>query len=326
MDSSSPTPTLALGGGLLKIAFGALAVGLFAVIFATFGASESRADITWLSPDDRSPTDRFESALHDLGHDDVGTYDLNGNRVYFSSLTDGADPAVIARRYQQAMVDQGLNDEVFDGLQDERQRQRLRTGITGGLTPIAWSTDHIALAGAIPTNYAESDDELIENFAQADSRSDLFRGHRYIEISRQADASNTRIVATWSDGSFDLDRMVPNSDVQGQSFDPRFPTCPGCTRLMRFADDPDESRIELSYLSPQTPLETRRFYLSRLGEEGWQRHPLGAGLDRLTQLVDLPLPDGQSDRFHQGDQTLTVTYRNDPGSDQTLAHLSITDR
>ncbi len=311
---------------LKKVALSATALALFALVLATFGASETRADITWLDPVAPSGTDRFETALHDLGHSDIGTYELNGNRVYFSTTVADASPTEVAHRYQRALVQQGLNDEVFDGIDPDTLEQRLRTGITGGLTPLAWTPEHIALAGAIPSNYAESDAELLANFADASSRSDLFRGHRYIEISRQPDAAHTRIVASWSDEDFDLDRMIPDDDLRSLSADLDLPICPGCTRLMQFADHDNPAQLELSFLSPLTQDDTREYYLHHLRKQGWQRHPLGEGLDRLTSVANISLPSGHSDRFHRSGHTLTATYQRDPHNQQTLVHLSQSDR
>ncbi len=324
--SSSPVSNTSLMWTASKLAGCAVVIAALAIGFSIFATSESQADIAWLSPFERSSSERFDAALENLGHDEVERYDLDGNTVYFSTNSTYDSPRRAMVDYQEEFRRQGLNDRVYLDIVSDEFQARTETSLTGGLAPLAISDQHVTLGGVITANEAEDGDGLLENLADAHSAHDLFRGHRYIEITRERDQSRTTIVATWSDDDFDYQRMDPMADVGDQGYDSIVPPCPGCVRLSRFADDnPDRAdRRTLSYSGPRSVDDTRRYYVQALAQQGWERESMDSALDRITPVVGLSLPEAVSDRYRRGDEQLLLTFTPDErtGDSLTLASYS----
>lgn len=328
--SADERPSLFRTG--LKLLFcGALiaAIGFAIAVLGTTGSvSESHADVAWLSPFERSHTERFNAALDHLGHDEPQRYDLNGNVVYFSTNTSRKSPRQLMAEYQEEFQNQGLNDRIYVDLDQREYPQRIETALTGGLVPFAISDEQIALRGMITANKATSSEELAEVHQEADSLGELFRGHRYIEISRPSDSRHTSIVASWSDEAFDYERMIPGSRATGQGFDSTVPSCPGCTRLNRFADDnpATSNRSTLSFIGPRGLQETRDYYIRTLAHHGWSRQgldePIHALEDQFGFSVAAP---GTSDVFYRQGERLTLTFTTDQQTGHTLTLASHTD-
>ncbi len=303
-----------------KLAACAAIVATIAVVFSTFGSSESQADIAWLSSVERSQSERFDAALENLGHDEVERYDLDGNTVYFSAHSSYKRPRQLMVEYQEEFRRQGLNDRVFTGIVDSELEDRIETSLTGGLAPLAVSDHHVTLGGVVTANEAGDADDLRENLDAAEEIHDLFRAHRYIEITRSPDQQRTTVVATWSDDAFDYRRMDPLAGEGDQGYDTIVPSCPGCVRLSRFADDnPGHiDRRVLSFLGPRSIEDTRRFYAETLAARGWERESMDAALDVIAPLVDLSLPDATTDRYRRGDEELMLTFTTDDRTGESL--------
>ena len=312
------------GAKLLGCGFLIATIGFVITTFDLSGdISESQADISWLSPFERSNTDRFGEALENMGHRDAERYELNGNTVYFSTTTSRKQPAQLMAEYQEEFRRQGLNDRIYVDLDADEQDDRTETALTGGLIPLAMTDDFVALGGVITANKASDSSELVENYSDSDDKHDLFRAHRYVEISRQADSRHTSVVASWSDEDFDHRKMIAGDD-SAQGYDTVVPPCPGCTRLSRFAeDDPNlGGRVDMSFIGPASIERTRAFYAQALAQAGWQRESLNQEFHDLQQWFHIDLPDGETDLFRRGDDELKLTYRTDQPTGETITMAS----
>lgn len=314
----------------LKLAICGASIFAIAFIIAVVGTKEpiqtSHADLTWLSPFERSKTERFETALTRLGHNEPARFNLNGNTVFFSHNTSRKQPRQVAAEYQEEFVRQKLNKQVFTRLDAQNEDDRNFTALTGGLVPLAITNERIVLGGVVARNNASTPEELLQNMASRDGVTDLFRAHRYIEISRPKNSRHTSIVATWSDEAFELERMNPASRAASGAFDPIVPSCPGCTRLTRFADENPGTaeRVEIAFTGPQTLEETRYFYQQTMAREGWRPAGFNADLSRVEQLVDIERPEGNSLVFSRDGIELMLSFLPDPRTGQTLTLATYT--
>ena len=330
MNGSEDDTGSLLWTGVKLLGCGALiaAIGFAIAVLGTSGTvAESHADVAWLSPFERSNTERFDTALEHLGHDEAQRFNLNGNTVYFSSNTSRKSPRQVMAEYQEEFRNQGLNDRIYVDLADEDAIHRAKTALTGGLVPFAISGEKIALRGVVTANNARSNEELAEAHRHADSLDELFRAHRFIEITRPSNSQNTSIIATWSDETFDFERMIPGSHATGQAFDATVPSCPGCTRLTRFADDnPNSShRATLSFIGPRSLEETRTFYLRALAQDGWSRRDIDKPLHKLQDKFGIAIDtQGTTDVFHRRGEQLTLSFTPDEQTGQTLTLASHT--
>lgn len=309
------------GAAIAAIAFG------IAVFGSPSGVSESHADLVWFSSFERSNSDRFESALQRLGHDEPKSYTLNGNRVYFSATTSLKTPEELLYDYQEEFRRQGLNDRVYGAIRPHEESDRTLTGLTGGLVPMAISSERVLLGGMVTTNHARDAEALLQNAADAAEVSELFRGHRYVEIIRTPDRRHSSIVATWSDEDFDYGAMKPGNESARSDFDPEVPSCPGCTRLTRFAEDGHGSgRVDMAFAGPQGPYETLDFYRHAMAQRGWALSEIGSHMDHLEDLFDMELEEGVALTLVRDGQELVLVSTPDPATGHTLTVASRSGR
>lgn len=326
--NGSEKPGISLWWTLLKLSGCGIVIAAIGFVITTFDLSgdisESKADVSWLSPFKTSNTEGFDSALDNLGHGDAERYDLNGNTVFFSTNTTRKQPGQVMAEYQEEFRRQGLNDRVYADLDTDEEYERTQTALTGGLIPLAVTDDYVALGGVLTNNEASDSADLMANYDDADDVHELFRAHRYVEISREADSRHTSVIASWSDEDFDHRRMIPGDETSAQGYDSVVPPCPGCTRLSRFADDdPNRAeRVEMSFIGPASIERTRTFYARALAEAGWQRESLNQEFYDLEQWFRFDIPDGETDQFRRGDDELTLTYRTDRPTGETITMAS----
>ncbi len=325
-SSPSPIARTALKLGICGAVI--FAIGFSIAVVGTSGTvSVSHADVAWFSPFERTNSERFETSLDKLGHDEPRRFNLNGNTVFFSTATSRKMPRQLMAEYQEEFRRQGLNDQIYVDLSAEQADARTFTSLTGGLVPLEIRDDQIVLGGVLTANKASTPQELMKNMMEADNPDDLFRAHRYIEITRSPDRRHTSIVSSWSDEAFDYSRMRPGSRAEGQIYDHVVPPCPGCTRLTRFADDnPAEAdRVDLAFLGPRSIDETRDFYYRTLVGDGWVFDEVAARMEKLEEFIDLEVPLGEAMTFQRGNQQLTLIVMPDPRSGQTMTLATHTD-
>lgn len=312
--------SLKISGCALSVAAIAWGVGVFT---PQGEVASSHADTAWLSPFKRSNTERFNTALEKLGHPEPRRYDLNGNTVYFSTTTSLKTPQELLLDYQDEFVRQGINQDTFTALAPADEEARLLNALQGGLSPIAISPDHIALAGVLTKNRADSPEALRDDYLGTDNPHELFRAHRYIEISRDPDRRHTEVVASWSDEAFDYSRMVPGNDADHQAFDALVPACPGCTRLTRFADEnPGTHQVDLTFASPASADTLIHFYDQALPSRGWSLADEGDAIALASEFFELP-ETGHTRRYTGPDNLgLTLVFQRDARTGHTLVHAA----
>lgn len=160
-----------LGKNLLRIL---LTVGLVCAIAAAFlvlnpssqgdgglGVESSQADVLWMTPFERTNTQKFAGALQDLGHEPPRAYDLNGNDVYFSTRTTYKSPERLVEEYQRAFVEQGLNSRMWMQSTDQfsrlkgsealrkRYRERSEASVNGEILPAVVRDDYMSMTGMV---------------------------------------------------------------------------------------------------------------------------------------------------------------------------------
>ena len=329
-EKQSPTSSL-FRTGLKLGGCGALIVAIafgFAVFTTDGTVSESHADIAWLSPFERSNTETFQDSLQRLGHHDPSRYDLNGNTLFFSTQSSRKPPREVMVEYQEEFRRQGLNDRIYTSIRPEEADARHFTGLTGGLVPLAISDTQVILGGVVTRNRASNTSELLDNAAGIEDPEDLFRAHRYIEITRGSDSRHTSIVASWSDEAFNYHRMVPGSPAAGQSFDPEVPPCPGCTRLTRFADDNPSTgeRADLAFIGPRSVPDTRAFYEDALSRRGWAPGEFSAALDDVEEHFHIPLPTAEALVLYRDDREITLAFLPDFETGETITFATYNQR
>lgn len=305
------------------------AIGLAIGILGTDGTvNESHADIAWLGSFERSNTDRMLTALDRLGHEEPARFNLNGNTIFFSDHTSRKTPRELMLEYQEEFRRQGLNDRVYHSMKSDEEDARNFTGLTGGLVPIAVSDNQVILAGVVTANRAKDSQGLIENVQNAQDYDKLFRGHRYIEMTRSHDSRHTSIVASFSDEAFEYERMTPGSTAAGQVYDEVVPPCPGCTRLTRFADDNPRTaeRVDIAFIGPRTLDETRSFYVQTLFQQGWRPLGIDTSLREMEAHFEIPRPTGEALILSRGSKELTLAFLPDFETGETITFGTYTGR
>lgn len=305
-------------GGLVvaiaKIACSIAVIWMVAFVITVFdgdGAiSESQADIFDFSFGQKPNQVRFNEALESMGHPEPQVFDLNGNIVNFSVNYRNERPVDVARRYQEQFVDRGLNDRVYNSLGPATSQDRLLTRLTGGITPIEVSPDRIVMAGMMTDNIALEPDDLWGDLMSTDEL-DLFRGHRWIEILRDPDASKTTVLASWSD-DFSYEKMLPEdgqrrAGTTGRSFDPDVPACPGCTRIHHFADKQDpkgyRSNIFVTTMGQDQMID---FYRRAMSQRGWTLSETQEAHEKIQQFVTHGADAMKKLRFEKDEQYLQI--------------------
>jgi hypothetical protein len=259
--------------------------------------SDSHADIIDLASSGAPSNEkRFLRAMKSVGHDDLHTYEVNGNRVHVSTRRLDASPRRAMRDYQRAFVQRGLNDEAYNELTSHESMARRHTMLTGGIVPTATSPHRVVMQGVLTRGRPQSHGDLVErlnaNLADRDDASpmtSLFEGFRWIEIEEMPRSNRSRAVAIWSDDDIDYDAMSPSSMSQDDGVvDPRVPQCADCQRVHQFSDVQHEGAHETYiFTSEQSRRQLRRFYRDRLEEGGWEKSRSTPLFERLKDHVEL---------------------------------------
>lgn len=170
--------TRQIGGALLKIGVTFAIVLTVAGSVVTLspssdekvGVNSSRADILWMTESARSNTERFASALDDLGHSAPRVYDVNGNTLYSSERVSRKSPAQILRAYQHEFVEQGVNSRAHTTSrrtlaaleQTESVRKRIdaisEAAMNGEIVPTSTARNVVSMSGVLLETKAGSSD------------------------------------------------------------------------------------------------------------------------------------------------------------------------
>ncbi len=318
---------------LLKIAAAALVIVGIAVAVVVTGpdgkVADSQADIYDLGLGFGRPgiQKRFGKALEQLGHDKPQAYDLDGNTIYFSVNYVDARPREVMRRYQEEFTLQGVNDRAYDDLDPDQADERLFTALSGGVVPQVISDDYITMGGMTMNGRATTPEEVIEQYNPTYDESQMFRGHRWVEMFWEPARHKTTVLASWSDDHFDYAKMVPGKANKGLSVDRDVPACPGCTRVNRMRDL-DHKRLYSSniFVSTDSPKQLLQFYHRAMSARGWKRRRSNAPLHQVQQMVGFAGNQTSVLSFHRPDpddkRILTIVIF-PMGHGQTAVHTSV---
>lgn len=389
----------------------------------------SRADITWMTPFSPSPTQRFASALEDLGHEPPRAYDLNGNDVYFSTRVSRKSPERLLQEYQQAFVDHGVNSRMWmrstDALSRLREspelrkrfRKRAKAAIKGEILPAKVSDDYMSMNGMLFTGADEQEDpedklvgmvdkveNAADNFREAyeacggdakilakvraankpklparvkkvgeaigkrsacggggpktcsdwrwrlqkargdiDAYADAIKkqpemircpelqrlessnartmgrdfaerihGYRSIEAFRNKKSGQTVVTASWSDGDFDMTKVLPSEYGLPDQDDTPVPLCSSCKRAYSFVGSGGESGDSSNEIwSNESVDRVAADYVDTLVDEGWEFRDGAPVVQKLYQAMEMPDEGGRTMRFARGDRHLTLQFRTD---------------
>ena len=288
---------------------------------------ESEAHITDMRFFERSNPEMFQSALDNLGHDKPRAMSINGNTMFFSTATHRKKPEQLVREYQEEFVRQGLQDQVYAGPLDSREKfdGYMRTSMTGGLVPMAYGEEYASLAGAIPGNDATTKEELKNMHDRGWEPHEWFKGHHFVEMFYNEKKHQTRVTASWSDENFDVRKMPPNARSEGVDTDVQVPACPGCVRVNRSRSlVPGDKFSANSYSTPRSIPRTMEFYADAMPKRGWKETESSAMFRKMRPYVRFRGDEAQLLSFARGKEFLTILiFPADDGD--TLVQTAITD-
>lgn len=296
----------------VKIILAVGLVGLVGLGLALLGkggtVKKSQADIVDFRFGFESKTEKFVNTLDRMGHSPPQVYELNGNRIYFSRRTADKSPKELLTDYQEELVDQGLNDQVFDSFDDSETMQRIRTGLTGGVVPVEIRDDYVAMNGILPSSGADSTEELLKNYDPTKTVSELFNGYRWIEAFNSPGRKESTVLAMWSDSKFEFAKMrVPKADLTDMNLHKAVPVCPGCEQVNQFSDKNIDGLHETYIFETRRSITgVRRFYTSRLKAQGWELSVNSKIMDRVRRHIDVQAGGSRRLKFTSDDKQMVV--------------------
>ena len=302
---------------LLKIAAAVLvilSIGTAVVVWGPEGrVSDSQADIVDLGFGPPAIHKRFGKALDRLGHDKPQAYDLNGNTVYFSVNYLDESPRDVMRKYQDEFRLQGVNDRAYYDTDSKLAEERLFTALSGGVVPQMVSDRYVTMGGMTMNERADEPLEVISQYRPGLDESEMFRGHRWVEMFWQPGRGQTTVLASWSDDEFDYAKMVPGLNRQGLSVDPLVPACPGCQRVNRFRDL-DRERLHESniFVTSADARPTQQFYHRAMKARGWTRREANSPLSGVQDMVSF-----------KGSETTVLSFLREEANDDRILTIMI---
>lgn len=302
---------------LLKIAAAVvviLGIGTAVVVWGPEGeVADSQADIVDLGFGPPAIHKRFGKALEQLGHDEPQVYDLNGNTVYFSVNRLDESPRAAMRRYQEEFSLQGVNDRAYYDVGADDSEERLFTALSGGVVPQFVSDRYITMGGMTMNGRADEPLEVIEQFRPDLDESEMFRGHRWVEMFWEPTRGKTTVLASWSDDKFDYAKMIAGMSREGLSVDPLVPACPGCKRVNRFRDLDSERLHESNiFVSSADTRQTLQFYHRAMKARGWIRRQSNSPLGGVQDMVSF-----------KGNETTVLSFRRQEAADSRILTIVI---
>ncbi len=269
----------------------------------------------------------FEDVLAELGHDAPQTYAINGNTIFFSVRhVDGGQPKALLREYQDAFVRSGLNDKPYYELHDSQWEDRMMSALKGGVVPHLVSSEHVAMGGMVMWNGARTDEQVIRGMRADYDESEMFKGHRFIEIFEGDASGRATVVSSWSDEKFDYSEMIPSTSehLASGELNKIVPKCPGCMRIHHLEDvgRPGSPHEGLVLTSPDAPRQLRQFYGEAMTLRGWEMGEDTQVMTRLTEQMQLPYHQDLM-TFRREDEVLTLMIMETLREHETAVHATI---
>lgn len=336
-----------LGGALEATAkLGVAGATIFAIgwVFLTMNPAgevkESQADIVdlqLLAPE--TNTQKFVSALDDLGHEQPRIYDYNGADIYFSTRATSTPPRELITEYQRAFVNRGVNSKIWDsrtdflehskkGTLDVAADERTAAMLAGELQVVFHDENRVIMTAAL------LDIERAKKRAKLDpndviSFEELFQSHRYIDATWDPVHQRTLVTATWSDENFDIRKTMPaklQPHGMATSSDRDVPTCIGCERLTRFAATANDAPyVKQIFETSRGPQEIKEFYERAMSSRGWRSMPTSQISARLRHQRPEQFGDQIGLQFSRGTTFVTITIQTDEETGKTVISTMMTD-
>lgn len=247
-----------------------LAIGWALVTFGPDGeVQESHADVWNFGMFERSNTQKFARSLERLDHEPPRSYDVNGNKVFFSVRAANKRPMELVEEYQRTFVEEGLNTEQH-GLQ-KKMTQRAKKAMGGQIIPLKMTRNVVTMGGAvIPDSPSSAEEwESIKEEYRTKSFNDVFVGYRHIQMDWDPKVRKTFVTASWSDEDFDIRRLSGATDDQVPE-EKIVPLCPGCTRSIRWETDARDLPYTINVMLAPRPVDDMlQYYKNALVDEGW---------------------------------------------------------
>jgi hypothetical protein len=206
---------------------------------------EGRADIVTSSLAERTSTQKFASALENLGHEAPRVYDYNGNTVYFSTReVMGKRPEEILQEYQHEFVVQGINSkqylvpalakELNDPDSQEKPSEDLmemyEAAANGEILPQLVTSTHMSMGGAEYMHPSKGGAEvnqetMASRTAKLERYGDKFRA-AYIACGKDANYFDTEVARRVEDAE---GGMVEAAKKVGMALEKEETGCSGGT-------------------------------------------------------------------------------------------------
>ena len=292
---------------------------VFSIAFA-FGVFDEQIEVPEIKADifdfgKQTNTAKFVNSLKSLGHESPRPFDLNGNVVYFSNKRYLDDPRMIMTRYQDEFKAEGINSKRWMHTNDN-SGEFLKASMSGEIVPLSIEDDYVSMGGMLTRGDIEKDEDfnkIIETAVKGPAA--LFRGHRFIEIKKNSNGQGSEAIAMFSGEDFDFKKMKPGYDGPGAEPDVEFPSCPGCTRLTRFADLRSDSPYRINSFQTRRSMDgTSKFYIDSMARRGWTMTETTSMFRKLKKHVGFEGDDAQQLQFSKNGEFMTVLlYPNDNG-------------
>jgi len=300
------------------------AIGLAVVTLSEDGdVAQTSADIADFTLGPKNRSEIFVDTLDRLGHSEPETFDLNGNVVYFSSAYAKGSPRALLDEYQRTFADQGFNRRTYPvPTPDVENQMELAQGLlTGDMIPVLVHDDHVVMAGATIENEARTvaDLEKLRGGkmpANADEWASLFKGHRWVEITRDDEfRDRSLVVSTWAD-DFNIRKMAPGNTEEDVNTDPDVPACPGCTRVLSFDRlGGGKPYRHTGYVDAAGKDAAARYYLDAMTRRGWEITETSRMYMKLKANMEFEGNDAHVLQFTKKDEFLTIlSYPDENGA------------
>jgi hypothetical protein len=289
-------------------------VGLTGLCLALLGSDKavekSRAHIVDFRFGFEDDTEKFVNALDDMGHTPPQAYELNGNKVFFSQNLVDAEPKEVLEDYQDAFVQQGLNDRAFNSFSSMEMMQRTRTGLTGGIVPVEIREDYVAMNGVLPASGADNTKELMNAYDPTKTISETFDGYRWVEVFKTPKRGQSRVIASWSNDQFDFAKMeIPKTDLTEMDLPREVPLCTGCAMMNQFSDiDSSGEHETFIFTSDQTMSQLRHFYEREMKARGWEMAINTRIMDRVRRQIEIESGQASRLKFAKNGKTMTIGF------------------
>ncbi len=148
--------------------------------------------------------------------------------------------------------------------------------------------------------------------ASAREFAERIHGYRSIEAFRDKKSGQTMVTAAWSDGDFDMTKMLPSAYGLPDQDNSPIPLCSTCKRAYSFVGSGAESADSSHEIwSNQSVDRVAADYTKTLTKQGWELHDANHLMQKVYGMIDMPPEAGRVFRFVRGNRHLTLTLRPD---------------